>query len=64
MNLGHDSDTTGAVYGQLAGAHYGAEAIPFEWVERLVDAEGIIRVADALHEADWAVQGSNLRPGD
>jgi ADP-ribosylglycohydrolase len=30
-NLGDDADTTGAVYGQLAGAFYGEEGIPEEW---------------------------------
>jgi ADP-ribosyl-[dinitrogen reductase] hydrolase len=28
VNLGDDADTTGAVYGQLAGAFYGEKAIP------------------------------------
>ena len=28
VNLGDDADTTGAVYGQIAGAFYGVEAIP------------------------------------
>jgi ADP-ribosylglycohydrolase len=28
VNLGDDADTTGAVYGQIAGAIYGAESIP------------------------------------
>ena len=31
VNLGDDADTTGAIYGQIAGAYYGAEAIPAEW---------------------------------
>src|SRR4051794_27400034 len=35
VNLGHDADTTGAIYGQLAGAFYGAEAIPATWLSRL-----------------------------
>jgi ADP-ribosylglycohydrolase len=30
-NLGDDADTTAAVYGQLAGAVYGVEAVPSEW---------------------------------
>jgi ADP-ribosylglycohydrolase len=34
-NLGDDADTTTAVFGQLAGAFYGAEAIPEFWLERL-----------------------------
>ncbi len=39
VNLGDDADTTGAVYGQLAGAYYGAENIPAEWRERLAMRE-------------------------
>lgn len=34
-NLGDDADTVAAVTGQLAGAHYGAGAIPEAWLERL-----------------------------
>ena len=33
VNLGDDADTTGAVYGQLAGAYYGVEGIPSGWRE-------------------------------
>ena len=35
VNLGDDADTTGAVYGQLAGTFYGADGIPERWVSRL-----------------------------
>lgn len=28
VNLGDDADTTGAVYGQIAGAYYGEDGIP------------------------------------
>ena len=31
INMGYDTDTTGAVYGQIAGALYGYESIPTEW---------------------------------
>ncbi len=31
VNLGDDADTTGAVYGQIAGAYYGAEGIQSRW---------------------------------
>ncbi|MGM1051833.1 MAG: ADP-ribosylglycohydrolase family protein [Pseudomonadota bacterium] len=34
-NLGDDADTTAAVTGQLAGAFYGVEKIPAEWLEVL-----------------------------
>ena len=33
VNLGDDADTVGAVYGMLAGAYYGLNAIPTEWRE-------------------------------
>jgi ADP-ribosyl-[dinitrogen reductase] hydrolase len=35
VNLGGDSDTTGAIAGMLAGAHYGVAAIPARWVRKL-----------------------------
>jgi ADP-ribosyl-[dinitrogen reductase] hydrolase len=35
VNLGHHSDATGAVYGQLAGAFYGEKGIPTHWLDRL-----------------------------
>ena len=35
VNLGGDADTIGAITGGLAGAVYGAEAIPPRWVEAL-----------------------------
>jgi ADP-ribosyl-[dinitrogen reductase] hydrolase len=31
VNLCDDADTTGAIYGQIAGAFYGADGIPAEW---------------------------------
>ena len=49
VNLGDDADTTGAVYGQIAGAYYGAEAIPAGWKERLTMADEIASTADRLY---------------
>lgn len=34
-NLGGDADTIAAVYGQIAGAHYGEPDIPAEWIQSL-----------------------------
>lgn len=51
VNLGNDADTVGAVYGQLAGALYGAEAIPAGWRAKLVQRERIEAIADQLREA-------------
>lgn len=48
VNLGDDADTTAAIYGQLAGAIYGIEAIPRRWLEKLVMHEEIEARADAL----------------
>jgi ADP-ribosyl-[dinitrogen reductase] hydrolase len=50
VNLGGDSDTAGAVYGGLAGAFYGVEAIPAAWVEGMHNWELIRRVADGVAE--------------
>lgn len=50
VNLGDDADTTGAIYGQVAGAHYGWESIPAEWRERVTMAPEIKSLADDLLE--------------
>ena len=50
VNLGDDADTTGAVFGQLAGAFYGESEIPAEWRAKLALRETIERLADALAE--------------
>ena len=48
MNLGDDADTTGAVYGQLAGAHYGESGIPEKWRAKLKFREKIENFADGM----------------
>ena len=53
VNLGDDADTTGAVYGQLAGCYYGVEGIPARWLDRLAHRELITAFADRLHDAAW-----------
>ena len=50
VNLGDDADTTGAVYGQLAGAYYGMNAIPQRWLDKIVLPDIIIEVADGLYQ--------------
>ena len=49
VNLGEDADTTGAVYGQIAGAYYGADGIPAEWRTKLAMRELIEQRAGELH---------------
>jgi ADP-ribosylglycohydrolase len=46
VNLGDDADTTGAVFGQIAGAHYGEGGIPEEWQERLANHDLIAALAE------------------
>ena len=48
VNLGNDADTTAAIYGQLAGAIYGVDAIPERWLEKLVMRDRIQMSADGL----------------
>lgn len=49
VNLGDDADTTGAVYGQLAGAYYGVSGIPENWCKKLAMRDIIGALADKLH---------------
>ena len=49
-NLGDDADTTAAIYGQIAGAHYGVAAIPAEWRAQLTMAAEITAMADSLYD--------------
>lgn len=48
VNLGDDADTTAAVYGQIAGAHYGVEQIPDSWLEKLSKRELIENMAEDI----------------
>lgn len=48
VNLGDDADTTGAVYGQLAGTYYGASGIPASWREKVARRVLIDQLADEL----------------
>jgi ADP-ribosyl-[dinitrogen reductase] hydrolase len=57
VNLGNDADTTGAVYGQLAGAYYGEDEIPEDW-RRKLSHNGLIRsFANTLFELKASQRG-------
>ena len=49
VNLGDDADTTGAIYGQIAGAFYGVEGIPSRWREKRCDRAVIEQLAAGLY---------------
>ena len=51
VNLGDDADTTGAVYGQLAGAFYGASGIPQKWVKEIAKRTYIEQLVAQLLDA-------------
>lgn len=48
VNLGDDADTTGAIYGQIAGAFYGVQSIPPHWRARLTALPTIESFAEGL----------------
>ena len=48
VNLGQDTDTTGAVTGALAGLYYGLGSIPEEWTAQLARKEDIEDLAERL----------------
>lgn len=49
-NLGGDAGSTAALAGQLAGALYGACAIPDRWLDQLAWRDKITDIADALFD--------------
>ena len=51
VNLGEDTDTTGAVTGGLAGIYYGVENIPSEWIDGIARKEDIENLAFRLSNA-------------
>ncbi len=50
VNLGNDTDTTGAVTGGLAGLLYGAKTIPAEWLDVLAKRNEIVALAERMHK--------------
>jgi len=57
VNLGGDTDTYGAIYGQLAGVYYGFDHIKEyagDWLHDLVDLEMIKSIAEQLYSASTA----------
>lgn len=48
VNLGEDTDTTGAITGGIAGIYYGFENIPEEWIAELVRKEDIENLCSKL----------------
>lgn len=50
VNLGEDTDTTGAITGGITGIYYGFESIPKEWIDVLARKEDIEKLCEKLNE--------------
>jgi len=48
VNLGEDTDTTGAITGGIAGIYYGFENIPEDWISELVRKDDIESLCSKL----------------
>ena len=53
VNLGGDSDSIGAVFGQIAGAYYGFDAIPDRWVKEIKTWEKVDALIERFLDALW-----------
>ncbi|WP_426481296.1 ADP-ribosylglycohydrolase family protein [Chryseobacterium sp. R2ACT005] len=50
VNLGEDTDTTGAITGGIAGIYYGYGSIPEEWIAELVRKDDIEALCEKLNQ--------------
>lgn len=51
VNLGGDTDTTGAVTGGMAGLIHGFSAIPRSWVEAIARSDEVVALAERFAAA-------------
>jgi hypothetical protein len=63
VNLGEDADTTGAIYGPLAGAIYGEAGIPEAWRQRLALAQLDRGIRGATMGGRWSAYVGNSGVG-
>ncbi|CAM4798712.1 unnamed protein product [Rotaria magnacalcarata] len=57
VNLGDDTDTTAAIYGQLAGAYYGYRNLPQHWANQVYAKDFLLGLSKWI-----AYEGSIWRP--
>ena len=65
VNHDGDSDSTGAITGNILGTMHGTQAIPLSWLEPLELREVITQIADDLYRfPDWTVgaMGGEVAP--
>ena len=51
VNLGHDTDSIGALTGGLAGLYYGIQGIPKRWLDKLKKLPELEAYADGFSKA-------------
>lgn len=52
VNLGHDTDTIGALTGGLAGLYYGMQGIPKRWLDKLKKLPELETIAEGFSKAE------------
>ena len=57
VNLGDDTDTTAAIYGQLAGAYYGYKKLPKKWTDQVYARKFILNLSKWI-----AYEGERWKP--
>ena len=50
INLGHDTDTSAAIAGGLAGLYYGQKGMPEEWIAYIARLDDIVELGEKLNE--------------
>ncbi|CAF1358294.1 unnamed protein product [Adineta steineri] len=58
VNLGDDTDTTAAIYGQLAGAYYGYQKIPQKWLKKLYAHALLVSIGEWLYSLGSQYNGA------
>lgn len=66
VNHGGDSDSTGAITGNILGALLGEQALPVAWLEQLELREEITRIADDIvaHHGEYEAAGWDVEIPD
>ena len=55
VNLGHDTDTIGALTGGLAGLYYGIQGIPKRWLDKLKRLPELETIAEGISKTEVIV---------
>lgn len=50
VNLGGDTDTTGAICGGLAGIYYGFDSIPIDWMDEIIHLDKVLSLCEEFEE--------------